>query len=83
MGKAIYEDVHGAAEFAERTKSNTFISGMAFSALRIRPLPPPTNCASAAPALALCSAGYFVDSAVCSSEERAPSAYAVEVIWSS
>ena len=24
MGKAIYEDVHGAAEFAERTLSNSF-----------------------------------------------------------
>ena len=41
MVKAIYEDVHGAAETAERTKSNSFdfcFPGVAFSALRIRPL---------------------------------------------
>ena len=54
MGKAIYDDVHCAAEFAERTESNAF--DMVLGALRMRVLPPPTNRLSAPLALALYSA---------------------------
>ena len=58
MGKAIYEGVHGAAEFAEFTERNAFdIWYMELYVLRMRPLPPPTNQLSASLALALYSAG--------------------------
>ena len=83
MGKAISEGVHGAAEFTKRTKKMPLASGMALSALRIHPLLPPMNRASAALALALYSAGVLATRRSAALRKRAPSAYSVEVIWSS
>ena len=81
MGKAVNEGVHGAAKIAERTKNNALYFWHGIWRAEVSP-------ASASHELCICCPGfgpvfcwYLVDSAVCSSEERAPSAYAAEVIW--
>ena len=83
MGKAIYEDVHGAAEFAERTESNILF--LWYGIARVEDAP-----ASASHELGICCPGfgpvffrYLGDSAARSSGDSASSAFAAEVLWSS
>ena len=83
MGKTIYEDVHGAGEIAERTESNGFYLWQGIGRVEDAP-------ASASHESVICFPGfgpvfcrYLGDSAVRSSEERAPSVYAALFVWSS
>ena len=83
MGKAIYEDIHGAAGFAERTESNVFCLNCGIKRVEGAP-------ASVSHELRICCPGfgplffrYFGESVVRSSEKRAPSAYAAVAVWSS
>ena len=79
MSKATYEDVHGAAEFAERTESNAFYLWHGIERVEDAP-------AFTSHELCICCLGfgpvfyrYLGDSAVRSCEEKAPSAYAAVV----
>ena len=83
MAKAIYEGVHGAAEFAESTESNAFY--LWYGTGRVEDAP-----TSASHELGICCPGFgpafrrcLGASAARSSDKRASSAYATVVIWSS
>ena len=83
MGKAINEGAHGAAEFAQRTESNAFYLWFGIGHVE-------NALVSASHELGICRPDFgpvfyrFLGvSAVRSFDERASSAYAVEVTWSS
>ena len=80
MGKAIYEGVRGAAEFAERTKSNAFDFWHSIKRIGDSPAPASPKSGICCPGFGLVFCRNLVDSAVCSSDERGSVACFVEVI---
>ena len=80
MGKAIYEDVHGVAEFTERTKSNALDYWHGIQHIEDSPAPASPKSGICCPGFGLVFCRNLVDSAVCSSDETASEACFVEVI---
>ena len=83
MSKAIYEDVRGAAEFAERTENNAFCLWHGIARVENTPADLFHESVVCFPGFSPVFCRYVGDSAVRSSKERAPSAYALVAVWSS
>ena len=83
MGKAIYEDVHGAAEFAEGIENSSFCLWHYIGRVEDSPISASHELGIYCPGFGPVYCRYLNNSVVRSSDERAASSYAVVAFWSS